>query len=172
MAVFLCCISIIKPSLSGKTAKNEMKSPGLSSFELSSEWDFGSGGGGGGELGWKRVVVTHHGPMTGRGVSKGGQIRVRLDAAPDAGQGFEKPDSRMATLWALPWYIFLREKYKVWRVSVWTGWNACVSRPMRETWEPWVSLSLSLSLCLSLFPFPVSGSVWFFYCFSNCPKCI
>ena len=30
--------------------------------------------------------------MTGGGVSKGGQIRVRLDAAPDAGQGFEKPD--------------------------------------------------------------------------------
>ena len=28
------------------------------------------------------------------GVSqKGGQIRVRLDAAPDAGQGFKKPDS-------------------------------------------------------------------------------
>ena len=24
---------------------------------------------------------------------KGGQIRVRLDAAPDAGQGIEKPDS-------------------------------------------------------------------------------
>ena len=45
----------------------------------------GRGGGGG--------VGTHCGPMTGGGVSKGGHIRVRLDAAPDAGQGFEKPDS-------------------------------------------------------------------------------
>ena len=45
------------------------------------------GGGGGG------AIVIHHGPMTGGGVSKGGQIRIRLDAAPDAGQGFEKPDS-------------------------------------------------------------------------------
>ena len=44
-----------------------------------------TGGGGGG------AIVTHHGPMTGGVVSKGGQIRVRLDAAPDAGQGFEKP---------------------------------------------------------------------------------
>ena len=41
---------------------------------------------------------------------KGGQIRVRLDAAPDAGQGFEKPDSppkagRMATLSNAPLHI-------------------------------------------------------------------
>ena len=48
----------------------------------------GWGGGGGG-----CAIVIHHGPMTGGVVSKGGQIRVRLDAAPDAGQGFEKPDS-------------------------------------------------------------------------------
>ncbi len=33
--------------------------------------------------------------------------------------------------------ISQREKYKVWRESVWTGWNVCVSRWMRETWEPW-----------------------------------
>ena len=39
------------------------------------------------------AIVIHHGPMTGGGVSKGGQIRVRLDAAPDAVQGFDKPDS-------------------------------------------------------------------------------
>ena len=41
------------------------------------------------------------------GSQKGGQIRVRLDAAPAPGQGFEKPDSppkagRMATLVTSP----------------------------------------------------------------------
>ena len=32
--------------------------------------------------------------------------------------------------------ISLREKSVVWHVSVWMGWNACLSRSMRETWEP------------------------------------
>ena len=68
------------------------------------------------EGGETRAIVTHLGPtadggggardsntpqtydqradLRPAGVSqKGGQIRVWLDAAPDAGQGFEKPDS-------------------------------------------------------------------------------
>ena len=60
--------------------------------------------------GWG-AIVTHHGPMTGGVVSKGGQIRVRRDAAPDAGQGLKnrtvRPKAgRMATLSALPLVIF------------------------------------------------------------------
>ena len=58
-----------------------------------------------GRRGGARAIVTHHGPMTGG--RTGGQIRVWLDAVPDAGHGIEKPDSppkarRMATLVTSP----------------------------------------------------------------------
>ena len=76
---------------------------GMRALDLRPTGEGGGGGGGSGEVrawdlrptggrgGGGCALVTHHGPMTGGVVSK--RRTNALDAAPDAGQGIEKPDS-------------------------------------------------------------------------------
>ena len=79
------------------------RTPGLSSFELSSEWDFGSGGGGGGGEGGVLVAIVD-GLVA---IVDGGVLVAIVDGGGGGGGelGWKRVvvAGRMATLWALPW---------------------------------------------------------------------